>query len=191
MFPEIVVLRHGQTEWNRARRWQGGLDSPLTALGREQARRMGAVLREAEIGPASHAAFVSPLGRTLETARLALGPDWPLRPDPRLREIGVGAWQGWTLEEIRAAAGLPEGASIFDYYRAAPGGEGFEALAARARAFLESLEGPAVIVTHGMTSRMLRTLASGGDPAQIDALPGGQGVVFRVRAGVHEVLGAA
>ncbi len=188
MYPELIVIRHGQTEWNLARRWQGGLDSPLTEKGRAQAAAMGEILQREGIGAASHTAYVSPLARARETARLVLGDGWAPHEDRRLREIGVGAWQGWLMDDIMAAAGLPEDASMFDYYTAAPNGEGFEALKVRVLDFLASLTGPCVIVTHGITSRMIRTLATGRDLDRFDELPGGQGVVFRLRDGGHEIL---
>ncbi len=188
MYPELIVIRHGQTEWNLARRWQGGLDSPLTDLGRAQAVAMGEILRREGISAASHTAYVSPLGRARETARLVLGEGWLPREDPRLREIGVGGWQGWLMDDIIAASGLSEEATMYDYYSAAPGGEGFEALKVRVLDFLATLTGPSVIVTHGITSRMIRTLATGRDLDRLDEVPGGQGVVFRLRGGEHETL---
>jgi len=188
MYPDLIVIRHGQTEWNLERRWQGHGDSPLTAKGRDQARAMGAVLAREAIGPATHAAYVSPLGRALATARLMLGPDWPATPDPRLREIGVGGWEGWLMDDVAEASGLPDDSSPYAFYELAPGGEGFAALHDRLRGFLATLNAPSVLVTHGITSRMIRTLATGRDLDRFDELPGGQGVVYRVRDGVHETL---
>lgn len=190
MYPELIVIRHGQTEWNRDGRWQGSLDSPLTAQGEDQARAMGAVLARAGITPESHAAYVSPLGRAQATARLLLGADWRPTPDPRLREIGVGDWEGWRIADIARAAGLPEDTPPLAFYEVAPGGEGLAGLRARVHDFLATLTGPSVLVTHGITSRMIRTLATGRDLDRFDELPGGQGVVYRVRDGHHETLPA-
>ncbi len=190
MYPELIVVRHGQTVWNLEGRWQGGLDSPLTEKGEAQAREIGRILVRAGITPASHAAYVSPQGRALATARLALGDAWSAIPDDRLREIGVGEWEGWLMADIDASAGLPDDSRPLDFYTAAPGGEGLEALRARVRDFLDTLTGPSLIVTHGITSRMIRTLATGRDLDRFDELPGGQGVVFRVRDGQHEQLPA-
>ncbi len=46
MTPEVLILRHGQTAWNLAGRYQGAMDSPLTTLGREHAAQQGRILRE-------------------------------------------------------------------------------------------------------------------------------------------------
>lgn len=191
MYPELIVIRHGETEWNRAGRWQGQLDSPLTAKGEQQARAIGAILRRERITAASHEAFVSPQGRARATALLALGEGWEARPDNRLREIGVGDWEGWLISDINQTAGLSDDAHPLDFYTAAPGGEGFDSLRERVLDFLAALEGPSVLVTHGITSRMIRTLATGRDLDRFDELPGGQGVVFRVRNGEHETLRSA
>lgn len=189
LYPELIVLRHGQTAWNREGRWQGDLDSPLTGLGEAQARAMAAVLSRERITAATHAAWVSPKGRTRATARIVLGPDWEPTVDARLSEIGVGDWEGWLIADIARAAKLGDDATPYAFYEAAPGGEGFEALRDRVAGFLATLDRPSVIVTHGITSRMIRTLATGRDLDRFAELPGGQGVVFRVRGGAHEVLG--
>ena len=82
-YPELLILRHGETEWNREGRMQGALDSPLTYVGRAQALAQGAALRAAGIGPVRW--FSSPQGRALETARLASG-EARVTADDRLRE---------------------------------------------------------------------------------------------------------
>ncbi len=188
MYPELIVIRHGQTTWNLEGRWQGSRDSPLTAAGEAQARAMGALLVREAITPETHAAFVSPLGRARRTAALALGETWPATADDRLREIGVGAWEGWLIRDVAEAAGLPTDKPPYALYEAAPDGEGFAALRHRVLDFLATLDGPSVLVTHGITSRMIRTLATGRDLDRFDELPGGQGVVYRVRDGAHEAL---
>lgn len=188
--PELYVIRHGETEWNREGRWQGALDSPLTELGRTQAKEVGALLREIGVAPATHQYFVSPQGRARATARILLDGEAEARVDERLSEIGVGDWAGLRRSEIIAAAGLPDGASFLDLYRAAPRGEPFEALLARVTAFLRDLDGPTVVVTHGITSRFLRSAALGWGLDRLEELPGGQGVVHRVRDGWHETLDA-
>ncbi|EAR51580.1 phosphoglycerate mutase [Oceanicola granulosus HTCC2516] len=188
--PDLYVLRHGETEWNRLHRWQGVLDSPLTPEGEAQARAMGRLLRGLGVGPAEHRLFVSPQGRARRTAELIaaeLG-GWEPVVEPRLAEIGVGRWAGVDRAVIDAEAALPPGAHFLDLYRAAPGGEPFEALYARVSDFLAALEGPAVVVTHGITSRFLRTAALGLGLGRLAELPGGQGVVHRVRDGRHETL---
>jgi probable phosphoglycerate mutase len=102
--------------------------------------------------------------------------------------VGVGAWEGWLIRDVADASGLSEDASPYAFYEAAPDGEGLEALRTRVLDFLATLDGPSVLVTHGITSRMIRTLATGRDLDRFDELPGGQGIVYRVRDGGHEML---
>lgn len=190
---ELYVLRHGQSEWNRDRRHQGQLESRLTALGREQARQMGAILAREIARPARFAAFASPLARAWETAEIALAPlGLTPRPDDRLKEIALGAWEGLTDPEIFARdpwAEAPRSDDPFMWNFMAPGGESLAQLSARLGAFLADLGGrPAVIVAHGMSLRVLRGLCLGLGAAGMEALPGGQGVVWRLRDGRHEVL---
>ncbi len=183
--PDIFVLRHGETTWNRAGRMQGALDSPLTELGQAQSEQMGSLLAGYDL--TGHQLYCSPMGRAIATAALILPRDPTL--DPRLREIEVGQWTGLTRPEILARwPGPTDDEDLLDFYGRAPGGEGFDALWDRVTGFLTDLTGPAVIVTHGITSRFLRTAALGGTLGDLNEVPGGQGVVFRIREGLHETL---
>lgn len=182
-FPEIFVLRHGETEWNAQGRMQGWLDSPLTARGRAQAARQADTLTTLGMFERGDEVqfFVSPLGRTQQTADIAL-PGVTPNPDDRLREISVGDWEGQVLSDLKARH--PERFREEDplyWYDHAPGGEGYGALEYRCAMFLDELKAPAVIVTHGITSRMLRCLALGLSRDRLGELPGGQGVVHSVQ----------
>ncbi|PRY94937.1 putative phosphoglycerate mutase [Hasllibacter halocynthiae] len=188
-FPhELLVLRHGQTRWNAEGRWQGRLNSPLTPLGIRQATRQGEILAGLDLS--GLAAFSSPSGRAIETAGIAVAPHLdPVRTDDRLMEIDVGRWSGRLRGELMPMRPDEEfGDEALDLYWGAPGGEGPGPLRARCTAFLGGLRGPAVLVCHGITGRMLRAVALGlGDDALGD-LPGGQGVVHRIAGGAQEVL---
>ena len=190
ILPELYILRHGETEWNKAGRWQGHLDSPLTEKGHAQAAEMGRRLRDEGIDPAKgFRALVSPQARARVTADIAfegLGISVEVMDD--LREILVGEWTGLTLKEMME--GWPElsVSNWLDAYRNAPGGEGLESVWERAGRVLDALKGPTVIVTHGITSRALRTRAMGLPLARLEELPGGQGVVHHVSDGVHRTL---
>ena len=179
--PELIVLRHGETEWNVAGRWQGDLDSPLTPRGRAQARALGAMFARMSVGHGSHRILTSPQGRAVATARLVFGPG--AAETPALREIGMGRWAGRTRTETLAEVSLSAATDRMSIYAATPGGEGFATFEARCRAFLAGLSGPTAVVTHGMTGRMLRVLAQGLPIAALQDLPGGQGVAYRILAG--------
>ena len=185
-FPDLIVLRHGETEWNAARRWQGALDSPLTPLGEAQARAMGAMLARLGIGRATHRVLASPQPRATRTAALAFGPG--AEPDARLREIEVGAWTGRTMAEIEADPLYPRVPDLLSIYGSAPGGEGFEALSHRCADLLGALHGPTILVTHGVTGRVLRCLVRGLPLAALPGLTGGQGIAHRIRDGREEML---
>ena len=187
---DLYVLRHGQTEWNAAGRWQGRENSPLTALGRKQAARQRVILGDLDLSNAR--AFSSPQGRAVETAGIAVAPLMgEVSTDVRLREIDVGEWTGRLRAELHPAGAE---ASEFDaddiaLYGGAPGGEGLDALRTRCAAFLAGLGGPAVIVAHGITSRMLRVLALGLEEDALAEMPGGQGVVHHLSNGAQRRLG--
>jgi probable phosphoglycerate mutase len=188
-FQPILVLRHGETLWNAEGRFQGVLNSPLTERGQEQARAQGRILADLDL--ADYDVRVSPQGRAFETAAIALARQVShLRTDDRLREIGVGDWSGLLREGLtvfgETQPDTPDGPLAL--YEHAPGGEGFAALRARCLDFLQSLERPTICVTHGITSRMLRTVAMGLPASTLGDRPGGQGVIYGVEAGEHRTL---
>lgn len=188
-FPEMYVLRHGETQWNAENRMQGALNSPLTDRGRSQAARQGAMLGGIELS--GFQTICSPQGRAFETAAIALARHVPvIRTDDRLAEIGVGDWQGRLRSEVsdgETYTQTPDGE--IELYERAPNGEGFAALEARCRDFLSSLTGPSVLITHGITSRMIRTIVLEMGRKGLTDLPGGQGVVFHLKNGAQKQLG--
>jgi broad specificity phosphatase PhoE len=94
---QLVLWRHGETDFNVARRIQGQLDSKLTPVGISQARRAARWL--AELQPA--VLMTSDLSRAGDTAAvLAAETGIPLRVDKRLRETNCGMWQGLTHAEV-------------------------------------------------------------------------------------------
>ena len=188
-YQPIYVMRHGETVWNAEGRFQGALNSPLTETGRAQAKQLGETLGAHDLS--GFDVRVSPQGRAFETAAIALAQLVPeLYTDVRLKEIGVGDWAGKVRSDV-APAGLvqhdtPDGPLAL--YEHAPGGEGFAALRDRCIDFLASLTAPTLCVTHGITSRMLRTVALGQPSATLADLPGGQGMVYVVENGAHRRL---
>lgn len=188
--PDLILLRHGETEWNRAGRFQGHRDSPLTSLGRAQAAAMGQLLAGLGIGTRTHRARTSPQPRALETARLALGPlGIRAEPDPRLMEIGMGRWTGLCRSEIDARWPPPPGGEgLLDFYARCEGGETLDAVAERAAALLRSLSGPTILVTHGVTLRLLCAAALGQGRREAGSYPFRQGQVVRIAGGRMTLL---
>ncbi|MHA7837947.1 MAG: histidine phosphatase family protein [bacterium] len=102
MRTDLLLVRHGQTPWNAAGRWQGHGDPGLSPLGVEQARELAVAMRR-EPGSGWSAVLASDLRRATETARIVADRlDLPLEVDARLRELDVGAWTGLTRAEIEA-----------------------------------------------------------------------------------------
>lgn len=188
MYPEIYVLRHGETLWNSEGRMQGALNSPLTDLGKEHAARQAEILSGVDLK--RFAILCSPQGRAFETAAIALARQVDfIHTDHRLREIDVGDWKGRVRAELAAPGEFedtPDGA--LELYERAPGGEGFAALETRCREFMASLHGPSVLVTHGITSRMIRSTVLGLGASGLAEMPGGQGVVYHLKDGVQKRL---
>lgn len=182
--PTLYLLRHGQTEWNAQGRLQGRLDSPLTELGRVQARRQAQLV--ARLDP-DLPCWCSTAGRAVETARIALG-SRPFRQDARLTEIDIGGYTGMTMAELRAADPDAFAGGELDWYDRTPGGEDFAALRARVVAFLVELDRPAILVTHGITLRMIRAVAMDLPPARLAEMPVFQGALHKVSAGRHQVF---
>lgn len=187
-WPEIIVMRHGETVWNHENRMQGALNSPLTAKGEAQARRQGELLSLFNLEGWS--AYSSPQGRAFQTAGLAVATHLPhITTDARLREIGVGEWAGRKRDQLAFEGPKVDGPDgPIAMYENAPGGEGFDALEVRCRSFLDDLSGPSVIVTHGITSRMMRTLVLGLPRAELGQIAGGQGNLFHLKDGVQKEI---
>jgi probable phosphoglycerate mutase len=182
----IYLVRHGQTEFNREGRFQGHLDSPLTTLGMDQAARVGDLLRTLIGAPDEVVLLSSPLGRTLHTARIIagrIGLTGDPQVEPRLIEIGVGAWEGRTRDAILAEHPSPSPGMLFE----APGGESYDQVALRLAAWLAELD-PAdgrqrIVVTHGIAGRVLRGLYAGLSQDEVMTLPTPQDAVFHLTEG--------
>lgn len=176
MLPDLYLIRHGETVWNREGRLQGRDDSPLTARGRAQARAVAAAAARIEAE-----CFCSPQGRARATADLVFR-DRPCRFDPRLAEIDTGSFTGRLLREIAAEDPALFSARGLGWYDHCPGGEGFAALAARCRSFLADLQGPALVIGHGITLRMIWALATGAGAGRLHAAPLEQGEILAIPA---------
>jgi len=100
----LFIARHGQSLWNEHRRFQGATDVALSPLGIRQAEALGRAVRGRRLA----AAYVSPMRRALDTARIALADmTVPIVPIEELRELSLGEWEGCTVDEIRGREGDP------------------------------------------------------------------------------------
>ncbi|MBQ2262289.1 MAG: histidine phosphatase family protein [Loktanella sp.] len=183
-FPELYILRHGETEWNAEHRMQGALNSPLTPKGEADAARQAAILSTCDL--TGFRFWSSPQARAIQTAAIALARiAQDIHTDDRLREIRVGDWSGL----LRDTLPLPDGPDPYtQQYDMAPNGEGFARLEIRARAFLDDLTGPAVLVTHSITSRVLRRIVVGEAATAEVTSHGGQGCVYHLKDGQQVLL---
>jgi broad specificity phosphatase PhoE len=191
----IFLARHGETEWNRERRHQGQLDSPLTERGVAQAGAIGrllATLPEAVAAPI----ISSPQGRAQHTAeiiRAHLDGGNALYLDERLRELTLGSWDGLTYSEIEALSPeIFDGDGRHEWCFRSPDGESYTAFTARVSGWLAEQDNgaPVIVVAHGLVSRVLRGLYTGLPRAAALTLPVPQDRIFRLSARTIETLAA-
>ena len=122
---ELLIVRHGETDWNAELRFQGHADTSLNEAGRLQARELAELLRD----EGASAIYTSPLRRASETARIVaerIGLD--AQAHEALREIDVGDWQGLTVDDVRTR--FPELADVA-WRSGWPNGETYDELSAR------------------------------------------------------------
>ena len=184
----VYFVRHGETDWNAERRYQGQVDIPLNETGRAQARRNGIALSKA-LGRRDAIDFVaSPLCRareTMELVREGMGlPREGYRLDQRLKELSYGSWEGKLQADLPRLD--PEGLATrkLDPFRWRPvGGESYADLLVRSCDWLESISRDTVVVAHGGVSRCLRGHILGLDPAIIPELESPQDRVLVLTKG--------
>jgi broad specificity phosphatase PhoE len=160
----LYLARHAQTASSAVDSFNGQRELPLTARGREQARKLGERLRGIDWA----AVYRSPLGRTLETASL-IAPGREAVALPGLVEIDYGEWEGLSTEEARTRDAARYDAWVADPAGVAPpGGETAARVAERALAALEQIrsrhEGsprPVLAVSHKATLRILGAALTG------------------------------
>jgi len=183
----ILLVRHGETEWNRERRYQGWSDSPLTERGVAQAQALGRAL--ANLADAASAPMIaSPIGRARRTAEIIhshLPSTSPVQFDERLREISLGSWEGLDRTELsERMPGIFDGEGYYEWYFHTPDGETYETFRDRIADWLHSAGDEAmIVVTHGIVMRVLRGLYAGLMPADALRLPVPQNSVFRLAEG--------
>jgi len=162
----LVLVRHGETQWNREKRTQGQTDTALTPLGREQAELLARSLRNEELV----AAYTSSLKRARETAeRIMSFHSTELVSCDELMELDHGVLEGMSAEEMREQYG-----SFLDSWLAAPArlrlpdGETLQELQERTWRFMEHVkgvhqEGTVVAVSHNLALRTILCKVLGMD----------------------------
>jgi glucosyl-3-phosphoglycerate phosphatase len=165
--PRLILWRHGRTEWNATGRFQGQLDPPLDDVGRNQALLAAPHLVATGLPREGTVVVSSDLSRAAETAKaLTALLGVPLHVDERLREHGMGVWEGLTRDEVGER--YPD--QLADWVAGRQvrgrGGEEPAAVADRAVAALADLPSAqvAVVVTHGGTAGRLVERLLGIDP---------------------------
>jgi probable phosphoglycerate mutase len=165
MYPKIILIRHGETEWNREGRYQGQLDSPLTEKGKQQAKDNAQKIKR-EIGSFDKVKiFSSPLGRAKSTAliiinELRLSSDRVIF-DNQIQEFNYGILEGKTKEYcIENHKEVIEAREANKWFYQIEGGDSYKQVAKRVKSWLEKLdsETAVVVITHEMVSRTLRKL---------------------------------
>jgi broad specificity phosphatase PhoE len=177
---ELVVIRHGQTEWSRSGQHTSVTDLPLLPEGEEQARH----LRKSLAGRRFVEVWVSPRERALRTAELADLTPTAVVED--LVEVDYGGYEGRTNAEIRAELGRPWTLWADGTVPGATPGETLEAVAERvdrvlARAEERLADGDVALVAHGHVLRVLTARWLG--------LPPEDGALFPMKAGSYGLLG--
>ncbi len=186
----IYFVRHGQTDWNAERRFQGHLDIPLNDTGRAQAARNGAALAGVIGDPARFDFVSSPLSRATETMEimrraLALDPS-AYRTDARLREINVGDYQGRLTREVfgdQAADASAGAEDRWDFVHPGEGGESYAMLYERVSDWLGGVKRDTVATAHGGVMRCLRRYVEALGAEDVFKLDAPQDKVMVIRAG--------
>jgi len=187
MLPELYLIRHGRTITNQADITCGYSQTDLTDIGVNQATQAGEFLRSIDFKKV----LVSSLRRTRQTYdALCLSSEVPVEYDDRLWEINLGKYELVSEELFAAECGIAR--LLADHDRQSPGGESINDMKARLRAVLtekaEGQEGPILIVSHGMTTRVLLMMLTGGDEEQMQKVEVGNCDVWKVKEGVCQKM---
>ncbi len=185
----LMLIRHGETDWNATLRYQGHANIPLNEQGRAQAQKAGARLAHYRAA----AIYTSDILRAAETAEI-VGAATGLTPEPmpNLREIDVGQWEGLTPEELYRR--FPEHMAAFDRDPARTvrlGGESYAQLQERALIALNDIHAAypgdelVLAVSHGGTIRALLCHIIGLDLAHFGRLWLDNGSFTELRHGAH------
>lgn len=164
---KFILVRHGQTDWNVQRRFQGQHDVPLNEVGRKQA----AALSRRLAGERIHTIYASDLQRVTETAEhIVQTHQLTVQPEPRLREMSFGDWEGLTYAQIGQRYPKLRAEWEADMLRVTlPGGESLMGVASRVRDLYDQLvrdhqDETVLLAAHGGSLRVLLGVALGLGP---------------------------
>ncbi|WP_293135786.1 histidine phosphatase family protein [Microcoleus sp. bin38.metabat.b11b12b14.051] len=156
--PRLLLVRHGETDWNRAGKFQGQIDVPLNDNGREQARQAAEFLKDVKLDFAISSSMLRPK----ETAEIILKhhSDLQLKVRDDLREISHGLWEGKFESEIEASyPGLLDEWKTSPEKVQMPEGENLEQVSIRAiaawRDIVQSVTGTGIVVAHDAVNKAL------------------------------------
>jgi broad specificity phosphatase PhoE len=156
---KLLLIRHGQTRWNRDQVFRGGADVPLDRAGMAQARALSARLRPADIA----AVYSGPLARARRTAELVAEPHGlPVTVLPGLDDMRFGAWEGRTVADVgRSHPGQYASWKTMPWNLAIPGGTTLRQVGSRSWRAVRAITGQhdrnatAAIVTHRVVLKLL------------------------------------
>jgi broad specificity phosphatase PhoE len=176
--PELIFIRHGETDWNARGLIQGSIETDLNEKGHEQAKRIASLLAARNLRLSEYDFYVSPQKRARQTMAhivLALGlPSEYVVMDHRLRELGFGIWESKPFWELKASPIYPADPETRFGWRP-EGGESYADGIVRVEDFRQRLKRKAIVVSHGAVGRCMIGNITGLGPAQIVGLKTPQG----------------
>ncbi|MFH4620188.1 histidine phosphatase family protein [Vibrio furnissii] len=189
MTRKIIVIRHGQTQFNAERKLQGHCNSPLTSKGKAQALAVGTHLKS-HLTQRAYCVYASSLGRAIQTAHIIcdeIGFEKAnVHQDDRLKEFSLGTWEEKPLFEL-----LDEDPALLDrrdWYLKAPKAETYQDVQTRLNDWLAEIpeQEDIVVVSHGLTGIVLRGMLLGLSYDQVWAQDLPQDAFFIIQNGTIE-----
>ncbi|MEP3227228.1 MAG: histidine phosphatase family protein [Parasphingorhabdus sp.] len=193
----LFIARHGETIFNLAGRIQGNdAHTPLTHRGFAQADEMGRALARHLNGFSALDIVASDTGRALQTLSVVcehIEVDWHGNiSDPRLREIDMGQWEGVYYEKLGGQLKIDHEQGLF--LTTAPDGENYADIVVRLSSWIadQKFDRDMLLISHGMTSRVLRGLLTGQPAMELIAAPMAeslpQGSMVEIVDGVETII---
>lgn len=188
----IYFIRHGETEWNKERRYQGALNSKLTENGINQMELICNIFAKEENLPNPLKVYTSPLGRAYETAKiLARYINVELIIEKRLREVSLGSWDGKTKDEIsQQFPNVLDNSKPYNWYFFSPDGEKLITAKHRVESWLNEFTNQTVcVVAHGLIGRVLMGVYLGLDEDEFLKMSISQDSYYKIYGGKIYAIG--